>query len=332
MIYDCFSFFNELDILEIRLNTLNEVVDKFVLVEAPWTHTGHPKPLYFEENKQRFAPFLDKIIHIVASEPPVSPDKTDRENAWIRENWQRNQIVRGLSDAKPDDILIIADLDEIPDPKILQTLSVPNNVVFNCILRYYGFYLNYHNVAYPNWAGGPQLLNLATFTSSETYKQSSYTEECPQNANSIPSATLIRFIPNKKSIKNAGWHFSSIGGVQAVQKKIASFAHTEFTCLVNDPEKLKKIILSGKGFFGFGDRFMPEPLQNGFPQFLVDNADRFSNLLLPADMTNWRRTAFQRAWFRSVKSVHDKFIAFAIRATPRPLIPLMRKIRELIKI
>ena len=70
MIFDCFSFFNELDILEIRLNVLAPVVDKFVLVEAVRRHSGEPKELYFEKNKQRFAPFLDKIIHVVVDDEP----------------------------------------------------------------------------------------------------------------------------------------------------------------------------------------------------------------------------------------------------------------------
>ena len=175
MIYDCFSFFNELDLLEIRLNTLDKVVDKFVLVEAPWTHTGHKKPLYFEENKQRFAPFLNKIIHIVASDPPTSPTATERENAWIRENWQRNQIARGLTDAKPEDVLIIADLDEIPKPKTIATSNAPNGTILNLIIRCYGFFLNYHNVAYPNWTGGPQLFTYSTFTSKDTYKNCNFT-------------------------------------------------------------------------------------------------------------------------------------------------------------
>ena len=73
MIFDCFSFFNELDILEIRLNVLASVVDKFVLVEAVRRHSGEPKELFFEKNKQRFSPFLDKIIHVVVDDEPELP-------------------------------------------------------------------------------------------------------------------------------------------------------------------------------------------------------------------------------------------------------------------
>ena len=70
MIYDCFMFFNELDVLEIRLNELYHAVDKFILVEATKTHAGKDKTLFFNENKQKFSKFLDKIQHIIIDEYP----------------------------------------------------------------------------------------------------------------------------------------------------------------------------------------------------------------------------------------------------------------------
>ena len=91
MIYDCFSFFNELDLLEIRLNVLKDVVDKFVLVEAGETHTGKPKPLYFKENEARFAAFRDRIIYVAIERFPEVCT-----TSWARENWQRNAIAEGL--------------------------------------------------------------------------------------------------------------------------------------------------------------------------------------------------------------------------------------------
>src|SRR5689334_5945992 len=116
MIYDCFIFFNELELLDIRLNILNEVVDKFVLVEATQTHQYKPKPLYYSDNKERFKAFHDKIIHLIVDELPPNPTNGPR-NSWDMERFQRNCIARGLNDCKPDDVIIISDLDEIPDPK-----------------------------------------------------------------------------------------------------------------------------------------------------------------------------------------------------------------------
>lgn len=81
MVYDCFSFFNELDLLEIRLNTLDSIVDKFILVESTLTHTGNQKPLFYAENKSRFKKFNDKIIHIIVDEFPSFPNINTREMA-----------------------------------------------------------------------------------------------------------------------------------------------------------------------------------------------------------------------------------------------------------
>ena len=89
MIIDCFPFFNELDLLEIRLNVLNDVVDKFVLVEASKTQSLIDKPFYFEENKDRYSKFLDKIIHVKITDYP-------KKDGWAMENYQRNCIVKGL--------------------------------------------------------------------------------------------------------------------------------------------------------------------------------------------------------------------------------------------
>lgn len=332
MVYDCFSFFNELDLLEIRLNTLDKVVDKFVLVEAPWTHTGHPKPLFFKENMARFAPFLGKIVHVVADDPPASPGADERENAWIRENWQRNSIVKGLVGANPDDILIISDLDEIPDPSVVRTLAAGNAVrkrVFNLHTRCYAFFLNNRCISSPYWTGGPQILSYGLFADPRTYRDCKFSDTCPEAANALPSATLIRFAPRKKAIRDAGWHFSSMGGVAAVQKKIASFAHTEFKAAAGDPEEIRRIIMSGRGFFGFGDRYMPEPLTHGFPPFLADGKCRFPDMILPADETAWRKAALKRSWFRAAKNLHTMLVAFAIRMTPAFLQPFMRKLRKL---
>ena len=112
-IYDCFPFFNELEILEIKLNELYDHVDHFVLVECTETFSGKPKPLYFAENKQRFSRFLDKIIHIVVMEhfPTDIP--------WDRELYQKDQIMQGLTNCHDEDIIIIEDLDEIISAKKL---------------------------------------------------------------------------------------------------------------------------------------------------------------------------------------------------------------------
>ena len=113
MRYDCFTFFNELELLQIRLAELSSVVDVFVIAEAPWTFQGQAKPLFFGENRARFKPYLSRIQHIVSDAPPVVTDQ------WSRELHQRNSLKRGLLEASGDDFVVISDADEIVRPEAL---------------------------------------------------------------------------------------------------------------------------------------------------------------------------------------------------------------------
>ena len=113
MIYDCFSYWDEDLLLDLRLKILNKFIDYFVIVEGNKTWQNNPKELRFDLNK--FKKFRDKIIYI-----PVT-DLPDGDDPYLRENFQRNSILKGLKNAKPDDIIIISDLDEIPNPKKIST-------------------------------------------------------------------------------------------------------------------------------------------------------------------------------------------------------------------
>lgn len=109
-IYDCFTYFNEIELLELRLSVLDSFVDYFVLVEANKTFTNEDKEFHFEKNKHLFTDYADRIIYIKVDDMPNS------DNAWDREKHQRNCIMKGLSRAHPDDLIIISDIDEIPNP------------------------------------------------------------------------------------------------------------------------------------------------------------------------------------------------------------------------
>lgn len=118
-VYDCFTFFNEFELLELRLKSLYDVVDYFVLIEADKTQINQPKPFYFDENKERFAEFLPKIRNLkIQMEVPYKGT-----GDWSIENAQRNSILYGLQDAAPDDLIFISDLDEIWAPDILQRIN-----------------------------------------------------------------------------------------------------------------------------------------------------------------------------------------------------------------
>lgn len=141
-IFDCFIFYNELDILDIRLNTLDPLVDYFVLVESTHTFTGQPKELIYAKNNRRFKKFHDKIIHVVVDDMPRQAETT-----FVREAHQRSAIGRGLVEAGPDDLVLVSDVDEIPKPELLQdALKTASGKITYFEGVYYHFRLNWRLV------------------------------------------------------------------------------------------------------------------------------------------------------------------------------------------
>ena len=332
MIYDCFSFFNELETLEIRLNTLKDVVDRFVLVESSWTHRGLTKEFIFEKNKDRFRPFLDRIIHIKLTNdnlPEIPSDGTEIHQSWIRENTQRNAIVHGLSDAKPDDILIISDLDEIPSPaSVKHAIQTPNGIT-NVAIRNYSFWLNNANVSAPYHYRGPRILTAKTFFDKKTYANAEYPSFAPREANPIPSATLIRFAKATRTHRG-GWHFSSQGDIERIKTKINSIADGVFVDKkFQSTEAIAKQISQGNAMTpGVRDVLIPEPLTHDFPPFLVTHQDQFASQLLPASEESWQRSRMTRYTARIRYVVYGKLIALIISLVPKPLHPICAKIRK----
>jgi beta-1,4-mannosyl-glycoprotein beta-1,4-N-acetylglucosaminyltransferase len=200
-VFDCFKFFNELELLELRLMELNDIVDHFVLVEANKTHTGNEKPYIFDENKKIFKDYLHKIIHIkVDNLPPYS-----QKDIWSAENYQRNCIMRGLIDyAKSGDKIIISDVDEIPNIDIIkENLNNSSWVTFRQKLYYY--YVNCEQNCY--WDGSI-MANYGTFNT-------------PQELRNIARSGY-----NAKN--NGGWHYSFMGGAERIKLKVESIAESHY--------------------------------------------------------------------------------------------------------
>lgn len=225
MIWDCFSFFGggaELDLLDLRLHELSPVVDKFVLVEATKTHTGLNKPLYYDENQHKFIKFWPKIVHVVVEDMPMTPEQIqqaispqDRHwldtgyqlgDNWVRERFQRNQIMRALVDCDPDDIIIIEDADEFVRADIIANLDkmlVDGSNAVQQELRTY--YMNWR-CTNMDWAGSKILRRRFVFNPSEH-----------------------RFhTPASNIIYRGGWHFNFLGGANYIQEKLRCYAHQEY--------------------------------------------------------------------------------------------------------
>lgn len=282
-IYDAFLFFNELEILELRMNILNDVVDYFVVVESTKTFSSKPKELIFEKNKNLFEKFNEKIIHVVIDDTPdsfmeikyIDNPKTDtdilknkilkhvdespnwprHETQWGVETYQRESIINGLINCNDDDIIIISDVDEIPNPDEIVNIKNINDDVFNFNQNMYYYYLNM--LKEKNWSGP---------------KACSY--------NKLKSISLNSLRQNKhttKTISNGGWHFSFMGGETKVIEKIEAYSHQEF----NKPyykDNVKNNITSNNDPF-FRGTLTHVNIDDTYPKYILDNLEKYRHMI-----------------------------------------------------
>jgi beta-1,4-mannosyl-glycoprotein beta-1,4-N-acetylglucosaminyltransferase len=220
MLVDGFMFYNELDILELRLELLDRHVDRFVLVESEVNHIGGPKALFFEENKDRFSKWLPKITHIVMTAEEAPKDT----NPWSREKYQRECILRGLEDVDPSAIVMISDVDEIPDMNLVPYERLPH-LVNSVHMWMFEYSLDYVFTGEP-WFG-------TVVTNCELVRRMgpNYFRD---NRWKFP---VFRF---------AGWHLSSFGTPIHVWNKMQTFAHARDGHHASQtPEQFQKWIEEG---------------------------------------------------------------------------------------
>jgi beta-1,4-mannosyl-glycoprotein beta-1,4-N-acetylglucosaminyltransferase len=285
MIYDCFTFFNELDLLEIRLHELDAHVDQFVLVEATLTHQGKPKPLHYEENKARFAAFHHKIIHVIVSEYPDNREAS----AWVYEKHQRNSIRDGLKNAKAGDVIMISDVDEIPRPeKIKEAAGMKGTRIFR--QRMYYYYLNCINATELGkrkyfW-NGTIMVNFEDLNRPiQDYREAGMMLLAKFNPSFIRrvyySWFLLRKVYSKgfqiRFVSDAGWHFSYLGGVEKIIHKLEAFAHEEYNKPeYKDPKRIEQAIANGEDIFGRGFRYRFVALDESWPSFIRMHQEKYS--------------------------------------------------------
>jgi len=241
LVVDCFLFYNELELLKYRLTVLDDVVDFFILVEAAHTFTGNKKELEFGNNRHLFKPFLHKIIHVVVYDAPFKYPNISvaKGEQWENEYFQRNCIHRGLDQLKnqlsPKDIIIIGDVDEIPDPRVIADIKSPapsysqplNNVSIEMDLYYYNL-LNRLDLLWP----------CCKVVAYEYYIKNQM------------SCQSIRAASAHSSIKKGGWHLSYFGDATFISNKINNFSHQEFNHLAySNVDTINNNICNGVDLF-----------------------------------------------------------------------------------
>lgn len=238
-IIDCFIFYNELDLLTYRLNLLNNIVDYFIIVESTHTFIGKEKKLYFNENKHLFENFTNKIIHIIVDDFPYKYPYVNIANndVWNNEFFQRNAISRGINYIKnltDSDVIIIADLDEIPDPYTLDKIKQEIITVDINILEMDFYYYNLNSRMNHKF-------ELCKIISYKKYK------ELNANCNNIRNM-------NCSKILNGGWHLSYFGNKYFIQNKIQNFSHQELNLdEYTDLEKIEKRIQNSIDLYNRGN-------------------------------------------------------------------------------
>jgi hypothetical protein len=265
-IYDCFTFYNELDLLDLRLEEHFDYVDYFVIAEANKTHQGRDKPYFLEENWNRYKNFHDKIIHIKVDDMPTHP------NAWVPENFQRNALSRGLKNANPEDIMVVSDMDELIRS---DTFNVMRNTEFNLYTGrspMFYFKLNYMMIQ-PN----------AFFINAVASRvKNGFSPQDLRNMTNHFANLPYNFIDqNLCTIQHAGWHFTYFGDTVHAANKLRNFAHQEsnhWADKVNVDE-----IISRKGGIdpSSTERFEYISIDNYFPQTVFKNQDRWKNYIIP---------------------------------------------------
>ena len=294
-IYDCFMYFDEDLRLDIRLNIMNNYVSKFVISEATYTHNGAKKKLNFDINK--FKKFKDKIEYIVVDSKPENisqiknNDSLERKgqklilNGYLRDNYQRNKLMEGIKKANEDDIIIISDLDEIPNLSKIKFNNLKNKIIqFKQKMFYYKL-----NLFYPNfdWFG------------SKACKKKDLIS--PQWLRNIKSKKYSKFrvdlLFNKKKysdvffVLNGGWHFTNIRTPKQLEYKLLNFAHHyEFEQSGLDDKKLQKLISEKKIMYDhslgqenkdkWGGKSKLETIDSSeLPEYIMQNKNRYKEWL-----------------------------------------------------
>ena len=293
-IYDCFMYYDEDLLLDIRLNVLDKYVKKFVITEATYTHNGSKKKLNF--NIQNFIKFKDKIEYIIVDQQPPSIKEINKNdaaeiseeklilNGMARDYYQRECLKKGLKNLDKDDLIIISDLDEIPNLENLKINEVKNNIViFQQKMFYYKLNLLYDEFI---WAG------------SKAVKYKNFVS--PQWLRNIKSKKYsfwrldVLFSKKKYSnlnyVKNGGWHFTCIRTPEDLEKKLLNFAHhyefeqsglklTDLKKLIKEKRVMYDHSVDQTGYKWSGKSILKTVNNNELPLYIRNNIKKFKDWL-----------------------------------------------------
>lgn len=292
MVIDCIPFFNELDILKLRLHILDPLVDRFVIEEATHTFSGLPKELCFEKNREMFEEFLPKITYLVVDNSP------EEISTHERDKFQKNALAKALTDASDEDVLILSDVDEIPNPAVLQELvkRFDPDKIYHLAQRNFYCYLNMEEVS------GNLLSITGEFPGVERRMWLGTKVFAKKN---IPESGIIdlREIspedPRSVRVADGGWHFGYMGSChetdvsRRVGTKVVAAAHQEYNTEDVLAEVKDRLIL-GEDIFGRNAVFQWAVVDESYPQYLLEHKSEYDYLIMPPISKG--KKAFVKIW------------------------------------
>ena len=289
-IFDCFMYFDEEILLDLRMNILDKYVNYFVIVESIYTHKGEKRKLHF--NHKRFEKFKKKIIYLVYEKKPkdikeilendIEPDKSNKFiiNALLRENGQRNFIINGLNDADDDDYVLVSDVDEIPNLEEIDFSKINQKILlFRQDMFYYKFNLNLPNFF---WTGTKacKKKNLISPQWLRNIKDRKY------NFFRFDAFFSKTKYMNIRIINNGGWHFTNLKNAKEIEYKLKSYLHhREFDVNPISSEEIKRIMNDKIAIYdlsldkktqkiGHGKKLQKYSLEK-LPKFLQNNVVKY---------------------------------------------------------
>ena len=303
MIYDCIPFFNELDILKLRMQIMAPYVDKFVLEESTVTFSGEPKEMTFANHRDMFAEFEDKIIYVAVDNSPMTGVTTHE-----RDKFQKNQLIRGMTDCKPDDIVIFSDVDEIPNPITLEKIiqNFDSEKIYHLAQRMFYCFLNMEEVS-------GNLLSITGEFKGVPHKQWLGTKICSFGNLPKEGIVFLREVspddPRSVRVANGGWHFGYMGGdgerdvAKRIGIKVQAAAHQEYNSARYLNEAVDRL-LCGEDIFDRKARFVRVPIDESYPDYLLKHQEEYAFLIAPKVSRPgiaWKKTKLAcKQWMRKV--------------------------------
>ncbi len=269
-LYDCCMYFDEDLMLDLRLNILKDCVNNFIIVEATKDHTGKDKKLNFNINN--FPKFKDRITYIIVDDMPVnlSSYKKNWPVHHLRDQHQRNALSRGYKNCDDNDLIMISDIDEIPDPNKIKEFQIEKK--YACFLqKNFQSKLNLMNVSDKYWMG-TKIIQKKNLKSPQWLR----------NIKTTKPAFWKFYKPQQPQlIYDGGWHFSFLKEPGGISKKIQSYSHSEFNSPeFTNEEKIKERIKNKKDIFDRNYRYESIKIDDSFPKYILENLKQFENWII----------------------------------------------------